>query len=214
MTKRIDSDALGILTKALGLSGAGSPVTELADGVVDQTLDIVPIVRRSRTAATSEGIFIGLLQNDHSGSGTLTTSVFPYSVSVGSIPPYPSPMPPQFDIWILSATLLRESGTSTVNCALQTITPARFLGFGVDDGGAAVTATILQVHAFWNALQGLSTNFGTLQELGAQAKPGFRLPRDPATELRFVSSASAAGKFNCFVTLGIFPVALGQDVLV
>ncbi len=33
--KKIDSDALGVLNKALGLSGVGSRVTELADGVGD-----------------------------------------------------------------------------------------------------------------------------------------------------------------------------------
>ena len=73
--KRIDSDALGILTKALGLTGAGSQLTELADGVVDQALDVVPIVRRGRVIGASEGLFTAIMRNVHTDAETLTTGI-------------------------------------------------------------------------------------------------------------------------------------------
>jgi len=213
MVKKIDSDALGILTKALGLSGAGSPITELADGVVDQALDVAPIVRRSRTQAATGGIYIGGLENVHGAGTTLTTSTFPYNVTVGSFAPYPVPMPLQFDIWLLSATMARASGTGTVTAQLQTIYGAAQQGFGVDDGGAATGAlTLLQTHAYWDTL--VTGGTGLLRSEGPEAIIGLRLPRpSPTTELRFTSTSSAAATYVCLVTLGVFPVALGQDGL-
>jgi len=215
MTKRIDSDALGILTKSLGLTGAGSPVTELTDGIVDQTLDVAPIVRRSRTQADIGGVYTGVFLNEHAGSGTLTTSVFPYNVTVGSFAPYPVPMPPQFDIWLLSATVLRVGGTGTIGAGLAQITPTSQQGFGVDDGGAAAgLVSALQFLCWWDtALSSGASVFAALRLVGQPvAVFGRRIAR--GTELRFQSTASALSDWQCIVNLGVFPVALGQDGIV
>ena len=64
--KKIDSQALDVLQKALGLSGPGSPITELTDGVVDQVLEVGGVIRRSRTQAGTEGIHAAV-QGDKAG---------------------------------------------------------------------------------------------------------------------------------------------------
>jgi len=216
MVKKIDSDALGILTKSLGLTGAGSPVTELQDGVVDQSLDIAPIVRRSRTQGVTTGIYYGIMDNVHTDSETLTTSVFPYNVTVGAQAPYPVPMPLQFDIWLLAASVFRASGAGTLTGSLQLLGNTSRQGWGVDDGGAATgLVTNIQAIALWDTLIGSGITFGRMALNGRPMwMQSFRLPRGTATELRFVSLSSLTATFRCIVTLGVFPVALGQDGVV
>jgi len=215
VTKKIDSDALGILTKALGLTGAGSPITELEDGVVDQVLDVVPIVRRGRTQEPSSGIYTAIMQNVHGGATTLTTQVNPYAVGTGVIPPYPDPLPPQFDLWILSATVRRQSGAATVQASLHIQYGTRQQGWGVDDSGVAVAGSAPVPIAYWDALVSTQTTFALLNGAnGPYAHRGIRVPRAPNLNLEFTTVASAVGTFNCELVLGVFPVSLGQDGIV
>jgi len=217
MVKKVDSDALGILNKALGLTGAGSPVTELADGVVDQTLDVAPIVRRSRTQAATEGIYTGIFRNVHPGSGTLTATIEPYDLVLGGVrrPPYPAPMPAQFDVWILSATLSRISGSGTIAAGIFLNYPVATLAFGIEDDGSAVTDTPLTPLTLWNTFINVGTNVGVFS--GVSGPYDFirtRIPRVAGIEIRFVSVASALATWQAQIVLGVFPVALGQDGIV
>lgn len=214
--KQIDSDALGIINKALGLEGAGSPITELADGVVDQVLSINEISRRGRTLAGNEGIFTGLLQNAHAGSGTLTSSVFPYAVAVGAIDPYPSPMPTQFDIWLLSVALRRVAGAAGLNDALVVINyTGRQQGFGVDAAAAAVVSLGSMAVAHFDALTTAGVHTAGIDPIkGLLIKTGIRLPRDLGLSINFVSISAGVATFVLDLVLGVFPVSLGQDGLV
>ena len=217
--KTIDSDALSILTKALGLTGAGSPITEIADGVVDQALDVVPIVRRSRTLAGSEGLFTAIISNIHGAANTITTTIDPHRPgSALVVAPFPDVVPPEFDLWLLTATLRRESGTGTVNATLGFQPGAQQQAWGVTDGGVQVVQQDLQVIAYWNTLVTSNTTFGYLSGTSPPLIPiGMRLPRGsgafPPT-LRFVSAASAIATYNLSLNFGLFPVSLGQDGLV
>lgn len=220
MTKRIDSDALGVLNKALGLTGAGSPVTDLADGVVDQSLDIVPIARRGRTLGQSEGLFTAIISNIHAGAGTLTTLVDPYAPGATiAIAPFPAIVPAQFDVWLLSCTLRRESGVATVNASLSFQPGARNQGWGVTDMGVAVVQQDPQAIAGWDTLISTNTVFGKQAGIsGPLMVTNMRLSRGTAAfpgMLRFVSvAAGGAGTFNCSLNFGLFPVSLGQDGVV
>ena len=215
MTKRVDSDALGILNKSLGLTGAGSPVTELQDGVVDQVLEVGPIVRRGRTQEPSSGIYTAVMQNVHSAATTITTQVDPYAVGVGVIPPYPDPLPPQFDLWLLSATVRRQSGAATVQASLHIQYGTRQQGWGVDDSGVAVAVSAPVPIAYWDALVSTQTTFALLNGAnGPYAHRGIRIPRAPNLTLEFTTVSSATGTFNGELVLGVFPVALGQDGIV
>lgn len=219
MTKLIDSDALGELTKALGLTGSGAPVTELADGVVDQALDVVPIIRRGRTLAPSGGLFTGIMSNEHTGATTITTNINPFAPGAAlALPPFPPTIPPQFDLWLLNATVRRQSGTGTLAAAMFFQPGARNQGWGVDDGGAQVVQQDIQCLAYWNTVFAANTVFAYFAStLGPLMQIGMRLPRGTAAfppMLRFVSISSLTSTYNLSINFGLFPVTLGQDGLV
>lgn len=215
--KKVDSDALGVVTKALGLSGAGSPITEFADGVVDQTLDVGQIVRRGRTQEPNQGIYTATLTNIHAGGGTLTSDAFPFAMlgGVGVIAPYPDPLPAGFDLWLLTASMRQASGGGTVTGAVFINYAIAQQGWGLNDAGAAVVGLSSIVACYWNALVAAGTTFGVQGNAGMTTwKLGMRLPRNIGTQLLYSTVASEAATFICDLVLGVFPVALGQDGLV
>lgn len=203
----------------MGLSGRGAPITELTDGIVDQSLDVGPIVRRGRTLAGNQGIFTAILQNEHTDAETVTNSIDPYKVpEVGRIAPYPSPMPDLFDVWLLQAACRRVSGSSTLSAVLQyTYSPSN-QGWGVVDDGTAIVASPAVNLVKWEgpSTVGSGNAFGTIADLEqplALFRP-FRLPRGVDGPLTFISVSSLTAVFQCMMVLGVFPVALGQDGIV
>ena len=212
----IDSDALGILTKSMGLEGRGAQETELNDGVVDQMLNVVPIVRRGRTQAGKEGIYSATMRTNHTGAVTVTNTVEPYAVgTVAVVPPYPNPVGPQFDIWLLEASVRQVSGTGGVDATLSVRYPGQ-QGWGINETGLT-QILVAQAHrlAHWNAVVTVGTNFAVLAgSLQPTAKIGLRLARGGATELIFIVLSTATSAWDCQLTLGVFPVALGQDAIV
>ena len=214
--KRVDSDALGELTRSLGLTGAGSPITELTDGVVDQVVSVNEIVRRSRTQARSQGIYTAIMRNNHLVANSQTTTVTPFDLILGAIAPYPNPIPAQFDLWLLAATVMRSGGASTtIGATLSLQYDPTQLGWGVDQAGAAVVASNIHTLAFWNVLITSGTTFANLG--GSQQPQAIirqRLPRNIDTTLRFTSSSNDAAVFDCSLLLGLFPICLGQDGIV
>ena len=216
MVKRIDSQALGILNKSMGLSGAGSPLTELADGVVDQVLSVGEIVRRGRVLGITEGIFVCRLRCNHVAANSLTATIAPFAAGAALVDaPFPSPIPSQFDFWLLGASVF-VVGAGTLSGTLLLRTPALVQGLSVTNAGGAVTANVISHPlAFWDTTATESIEFGVLTgTVGVWKKLGLRLPRHPDTELRFASTSSDVVTFDCNIICGLFPVALGQDVLV
>lgn len=214
--KQVDSQALAIVNRALGLFGAGAPLTEFMDGSVDQVLDIGQLVRRGRTVAKSQGIFMGLLRNIHGAADSQTSSFQPYLGGTGRIAPYPQPMPPGFDIWVLSAFVRRLSGTGTFTGALFIDPNTTNLGWGVDEAGQAVSAAARMPLAFWDSLATQLDTFAITEQGQPWFNIGqrlFRLNRDDVG-LLFSSTSSAIATYDCFIMMGVFPVGLGQDVLV
>ena len=215
MARVIDSDALDILTKSLGLTGPGSQNTELFDGVVDQSLDLVPIIRRGRTQAGKEGIYTATMRNSHTGAQTITGTALPYNIGVTPvIAPYPNPMPAEFDIWLLAAAIRQVSGTGTISATLSLRYPGQ-QGWGRTEAGAFVGVAQAHRLAHWDTVVTVGTNFAVL---AGTAQPtafiGMRIPRGGSTELIFITVSSATSSWDCQLTLGVFPVALGQDGLV
>ena len=216
MVKLIDSDALEILTKSMGLTGAGAQQTELLDGIVEQNLDVVPIVRRGRTQAGKDGVYSATMRTNHTGAVTVTNTVEPYAVgTVAVVAPYPNPVPPLFDIWLLQASVRQVSGTGTVSATLSVRYPGQ-QGWGINETGLT-QILVAQPHrlAHWDTVVSVGTNFAVL---AGSAQPtaniGLRLARGGATELIFVVVSSATSAWDCQLTLGVFPVALGQDGIV
>lgn len=211
--KRVDSDALGIISRSLGLTGTGAATTEFYDGALDQVLEVGPLVRRGRTAARTQGLFTGLMENVHAAANTQITRVTPYVLGVGAVAPYPDPVPAQFDVWLLGAIMRQMSGTGTVSALLSIQYSVQ--GWGEDQAGAAVVRTIEMPLAFWDTLITEGLVFGIHAGIsGPWTSIGLRLPRVAGTELQFRSTSSALSTYNCQVLLGLFPVALGQDGIV
>jgi len=217
----INSDALTEAYRALGIKGGGAaPETALRDKELYQNLVVNEIVRRSRTVGRTEGIFSFLFSNDHSGSGTLTTTITPYNATVGAANGWPVPVPDDLEVWLIGAGVEQDGGTGTLEAGLFLFLQSAQMGVGEDDAGVAIAASSsLFWLARWNALTTLQSEHG----LDPDGKPwiplGLRLPRlqvgaGAPTNLLFRSTASAAAKFDCTAIMGLFPIAFGQDILV
>ena len=216
MVKRIDSQALGTLNKALGLTGAGSPLTELADGVVDQVVSVNEIARRSRTLNQQfGGIFTAILRNNHAGIGSLTATLNPFDLPAALVfPPFPQPIPDTFDLWLLACNV-SIVGAGTHTSALFINFPAANMGFSITNAGGQVAAAVTsQCVAFFDTVVTENVIFATTPQGLPQVLIGQRLPRDPLTQLVFASTSSLAQTFDMRLMLGLFPVGLGQDGLV
>ena len=100
----LKSQALGILNKAIGLSG-GSGVggeTQLDDDNVSQVLATNDIIRRSLTLAGSDGIFLAITQNTHgAGSSTQTSQIEVNRPQGLAHAPYPAIIPDGLEVWVL-----------------------------------------------------------------------------------------------------------------
>ena len=209
---RFTGDALGILQQSLGIPGIGSPRTELADGVVDLSVDVNAFARRGRTQALSQGIYTGAMQNIHSAGNTVTSSITPYNVAVGVIAPYPSPVDRSFDVWVLGFSVRQTSGAGTMTAVVYTDTPGNAQGWGIDSAGTAVVGGARIALAYWSSiLAGPNLTFGLLDQGGVFQRTAVRIL--PNQSLVFASTSSEAAEFRCEVLTGLFPLALGQDVV-
>ncbi len=214
MTKKVDSQALGVVNRALGLTGAGSPETEFLDGVVDQVLDVAALVRRGRALAGTSGIFTPTLRTINTDANSITASIDPYIPgTTNAVAPYPSTVPASQDVWLLGASVRQVSGAGTLSATLSLTVSTRTQGFGRDNGGGLVLVSQKIRLAFWDALGSDGTNFGILNELGTHKRIGIRIPRRSST-ITFITTSSATSTWDCQMILGLFPVALGQDGIV
>lgn len=213
MTKLIDSDALGELNRALGLTGAGSQVTELMDGVVDQVMAINDVARRGRTLGPTSGFFTPTMRNVHTAADTEVTTVDPYNVgATGAVAPYPAVMPLQFDVWLIGASVRQVSGSGTLNATLSISQGTRQAGWGLDDSGSQILVSQPIRLAYWNTLVSVQTGFATLQgSNGPHLNRLLRLNRF-GCDLIFTTVSSATATFDCQLILGVFPAGLGQDI--
>lgn len=215
----ITGDALDDVARALGISGAqGNQLTEFEDGIVSQTLTINDLVRRGRTLAGSAGIFTGLLQTVHGSAGVLTASIAPYDAGSGLVvAPFPSPVPPQFDLWVIGASVALESGSPTTSQSILGLDNV-IQAWGVDDSGSQVVQNPRHFLALWSSQQAIGTG-GTVMVRGgdrqAFAKIMVRIPRQVSPSgsprLAFVCNTDAAATWTCQIIFGVFPIALGQD---
>ena len=212
----VDSDALGVVNRALGISGAGASETELTDGILEQVVDVAPIIRRGRTIQPSEGIFYGVMENVHPAAGVLSSLINPYKPEVAlRHAPYPAIVSPRFDIWLLYATVVRTLGTGTATATLSLRFDGQTQGWGVDNLGAAVTAVPRHPLAFWNTVRSpTDIEFLTLADTQPAVKLGYRFPRVGSPDLVFLTEVTALATYQLGLVMGLFPVSLGQDGMV
>jgi len=215
LSKEVDSDALVEMKRVLGIAGPGSGSTELEDGSIVQVIDVAPIVRRSRTLGGSTGIHYGILQNEHAASGALTATIDPYRPDGNRVAPYPLFVTRQLalDVWLLGASVLRQSGVAALNGATLTMTMAAELqAWGENDDGTQELSTGFLTLGIWDSFSTAPTVDTGLTEQGASWLPiNMRVPRGAA--LAFTSDLDAAGDVHCQMLIGLFPTSLGQDAV-
>jgi len=218
--QRFNSQALYQAQRSLGITGTPEQQTVLHDGDVFQILDINPIARRSLTLAGSDGIFEPVMRNVHAAAGQLSTSIDPYNVPTAVVrAPYPSPMPRGLEVWLIGACIREITGAGTLDTAVLALDlPGDYQGWGADDMGAAIGASGAKPLVFWDS----STNVVGFQTMGLQENGdpwrtiNMRLPRSPTggTVISFFTDVSGASlTVDLQLVVGLFPVALGQDVI-
>lgn len=217
MPQRIKSDALDFVSKAVGIFGAGSPVTELADGEVLQTLDVAPLIRRGRTEESTHGIFLGIMRNTHLAANTQVSTIDPYNVGAAlGIPPYPDNVNAGFDIWLIGCSLRQTSGAGTIVATLSMNQGPTAQGWGVDEAGGAIVSAPDQPIVLFDSFVTASVVFGITEAGQPWAPIGLRIPRSAGqgTTLTFTTVSSEALGVQLQLVTGLLPVALGQDIAV
>jgi len=213
---------LSLIQKLYGLpSSQLAGVTQLDADNVSQTLPIVPeILRRSANIVGNNqgGIFQGVMEMVHSGADDEVGTYVPYAGTiaggttvVGARAGFPLPIPEGWDLWFLGCSLERFSGAGTV-VALLSLNGSPG-GWGIDDQGAAVPETpLFNIARFTSIVADAIIGYG----IGADGQPWqgvgrMRLARDQEYELR--STSSAAVSYRLAILMGLFPEAMGQDIV-
>jgi len=215
--KHLEGNVLDFLSASLGQGRGGALSTELDDGNLQLIFESNAIARRSRAPGARGGIFYGILRNVHTDAETLQTTVNPFTVKTGAIEPYPSLSDTDFDsdlfdMWVIQAAVRQISGGGDMTAALFATYPSRTQGWGVDDSGVAVVNSLQMGLAFWDNVVTQSAVMGLQGAAFPLASPQFRLPAE--SSLAFSSTSTLTSTYDCQVLLGIFPIALGQDVKV
>jgi len=211
----VESNALDNLARVLGIAGV-TGTTILDSGNLSQVLEVTDIVRRSRTPGITTGWFYGLIRHVHAAAGLLNSTIDPYAPDGASqVAPFPRIVPPGFDVWLLNASVLRNSGAGTLDGAALFLDPsAAQQGWGIDDSGTAIVANDPYPLARWTSLDTSMAGidpFGIAGDGGASVRINQRIAR--GTVIRFVSDvAAAAANVQCMMTMGLFVEGLGQDI--
>lgn len=212
----LKSSALSILNKAIGLAGGSgiSGETKLDDENLSQILNTNEIIRRSRSLAGSGGISFGSLQvASGAGATTETATLDPYNAGVTATPPWPAPVPDLFDVWMIGASVFFVSGTAANfnDGLLFTTYGAGSQGLSVDEAGLTIGGVSGSIPlGNWINIEVGSFDAGERDGGGMFLSLDRRLRRGETINFRV--DASNAVVCQCNVILGLFPVALGQDV--
>jgi len=220
VTKRITSDALFLLNRMLGLAGGTPGPTELDDGNVTQVLDIIDVVRRSRTIAASQGWFFCIMDNVHAAAGALDSEIDPYTPGAAFAPnvsAYPARVGRDFDFWLYTASLVRIAGDGALDGALLRMNPtAAQMGWGIDNSGAAVAGDDPYPIGRFTALDSTLAArdpYGIAGDGKAYISINQRIAR--GNLLRFTTDTSGqtvSTTFRLFLTCGLFSEGIGQDI--
>lgn len=211
--KTVKSQALGDVARALGLTGTGAGITEFLDGTLEQVVDVAPMVRRGQTLASSQGLFVGLMQNVHAVQDGQLSQINPYEPGAAAIPPYPTTIARDQELWLLAASCARVAGGGTIAAELNVQYQDVAQGFGINQAGTPVVAAAHEIGcAWWDALTTI-TERAILDQSGVFQKVALRLQRSPGMLLSFRTVSSEAATFNCAMILGLFPISLGQDAI-
>jgi hypothetical protein len=216
--KELDSVALELVNKALGLAGAGAQTTELEDGLLQQVLEVSGLIGRGRSPI-GDAIAWAVLQTTHGGADTQVVAVDPYftTSSPGITYNWPVPVPAGFDIWLIGATgrnlgLLTASALASGYVGLVGDVQGDAAWAQRESGGApGAVFPIRYPLVSWTGeatLGGQAFFVGDDNDAAARNDP-VRIRRGSTIECRLTSTGTAV--YQVAILLGLFPVGLGQD---
>ena len=214
--REVDSPALKLVHKALQI--AGTPQNAQFDtAILQQVLDVSGLVRRAMSVAPEAfgGVFLGTIRNVHAAASQEVSDVDPYNVGAIANGAYPAEISDRFDVWVLGVQGFILSGAVSIDRAdVSLVIPAAQVGW--DSAGTPVPLkNILQM---WDNTyadgQGNNVLIGGFAEaVRANMRQGpFRPTRVPrGALLRFASDSAGISTYIASLTLGVFPVGMGQD---
>jgi len=220
VTREIDSTALLLLNRALGLSGSPASATELEDGHVTQTIDVGPIARRS--LPIGGGLWYARLACAHTGVGDLNTSFDPYNAThatPGSLVKsgFPLDVPAGFDIWVISCIGLTDDATDFAAAAFDVETAATAEGISILNTAGVVSSPAAAGGDYPYAVyDGVFTAaaaalYLTKPDGTVLTQINQRIRRGQLFHWRSTSDTAGTVTNTVLVCMGLFPEALGQD---
>lgn len=216
--REFDSAGLRSLRTVLQTSEGPPQIVELQDEIVQQSIDVMPVIRRDLAAGNVDGIFTATILNTHVGSDTIVTDINPYgplTTFVGN--GYPAQIEGELDVWLLQAYAATLTGSGDFGGGVMALL---YNALSMGWRNAANSATMRQDLLVFNqetdyaGITHLTDSVsGTtfLNQQGGHTRIG---PQQGNVRIRFrtVKSGVGAATYLLHLTLGLFPISLGQDV--
>ena len=232
MSRTMNSQALVLLDRMLGLSGpGGEQYTTLDDGNVQQVLEISEVARRSLTPAGSSGYYTFNMQSHHSAILLINQLQDPYNLSeeitlgVADINGWPVPVGRGFDIWLIGASIYTDKVADADWALLQLNVPSRYMALSSHQSNMAPPSqnandTARIILGRWDTWEADDSESGVvaihagLTENGSTYLPiNQRLVRGTTIQLSTLATTYANNvRYYMDYILGIFPEGLGQDI--
>lgn len=227
MSIEIDSEALVLLNKGLGIGGSGQKAgvggaaTTLEDDSVIQVIDITGSARQGLSPAT--GLFYYIMQITTSvANPNLTVTIADLYEAVDAaagdlnLPPFPVKVSSNFDIWLLQASVFMAT-TTFVDAALQMLTPQSATGYAIHNNDGTNEVLPAGGHAFgiamWDGQIVVGgSEFGTLGGEHAIQMLNQRTVRGAG--LKFRADNGGIGVTTLAILAALMPKAMGQDVAI
>ncbi len=218
MPLKIDSIALKLLDRALGLAGAPQQQTFLEDGSVVQAIDIARLASRAR--APGQGWFANLSENAHgAGASNLSTTIDPYApITTITRSAFPQTIPADLDVWLHWAGVVLVGTAANFTEGSLLIAPG-LTNTGDLTGAGGPTAILSLPIARWDAVGNSAmatlTGINSWEGSGGGGQSGVRLGIRLArgSTLLWQSRAGGAIDANLVYVTSLNPTGLPSDVL-
>lgn len=202
--REVSSQVLGEVATTLQLAGRGTQITQFEDGILQQVLDIGPLVRRGGALAGTDGMFGFQFATTHGGAGTQSFAFDPYTQTPGTSITNPWPVESAmqlYDAWAVGPFNITATATGVTTHARLDLVYAAARSKGV------IGASGRQMIGFWSA-DGPS---GFLAGANGDVlfKGVYRIPR--GASLTLTTIATAAVGYSCKGAIALMPAGLGQD---
>lgn len=212
---QIDGGDFSALHRSSDLGGHG---VNFDERFATQTIPLYPeIRRRSKGIAQESGLFMGALFNVHGAADAEASAVEPYAPGIAAFDPFPPIVPEGWDIYLLAVTGTTSGAGAgdIVGGNVGVLQASNAQGFGLNDSGAQVTADrSIIVAQFVSSSAGVTNDAPVLltAEGNTRVRVGMRLARGCSIRWRTVSDGII--DLVAILEMGIFPMAMGQDVSV